>query len=323
MKRALLFLALAGSASLAASQPAAKVWLIAYLTGYSVEVDRPLQAAFRQGLKEFGYVEGRNLRIEARYAGGQPGRMDALAKELAAGRPDMFVVGATAAAVSARKAARDIPIVMANVQDPVAGGLVTSLSRPGGNITGMSDFHAASVTKRLELMHEAFPPMKVLGVLWNQNSATNANQLKDLERAGARISVKILSLPVREPADIDGALRRLKDEKGAALQVLGDIVFTSNMRGIARQALEYGIPAAYTLRGFAEEGGFMAYGTDFADLYRRSASFVDKIIKGARPGDLPIEQPTKFNLFINLRTAKALGIQLPQAFLVRADHVIQ
>ena len=323
MKRVLLFLALAGSASLAAPQPAGKVWRIAYLTGYSVEVDRPLQAAFKQGLRELGYVEGRNISIEARYAGGQPGRMDELARELAAGKPDLFVVGATTAAHAVRRAAKNVPIVMANVQDPVAGGLVKSLARPGGNITGMSDSHAASVTKRLELMREAVPGIKVVGVLWNQDSPSNALQVADLESAAAKIGVKLLSLPVREPAEIDAAVGKLKDQKGAALQVLGDIVFTSNMGKIARLALEHRIPAAYTLRSFVEQGGFMSYGTDFRDLYRRSASFVDKIIKGAKPGDLPIEQPTKFNLILNLKTAKLLGIVLPPAFLVRADDVIR
>jgi len=160
-------------------------------------------------------------------------------------------------------------------------------------------------------------------VLWNEASATNASQLKDLGEATRKIGVRLVSLPVRKPADIEPAVRGLKGEKGAALLLLGDFVLTTNMGRIARQALEYKLPAAYTLRGFVEEGGFMSYGTDFTDLYRRSAHFVDRILKGAKPGDLPIEQPTKFQLFINLRTAKALGIALPPAFLVRADQVIE
>jgi putative ABC transport system substrate-binding protein len=301
----------------------AKVWRIAYLTGYSVEVDRPLQAAFRQGLKELGYVDGGNVAIEARHAGGHPDRMGALASELAARRPDIFVVGVASAAIAAKEVAGEIPIVMANVQDPVATGLVKSLARPGGNITGLSDFHAASVTKRLELMREAFPPLRLVGVLWNADSATSASQLKDLQRAAKQLGVRLVSLPVRKPAEIESAVRSLQAERSAALLLLGDFMLTTNMGRIARQALEYRLPAAYTLHGFAEEGGFMSYGTDFTDLYRRSAHFVDRILKGAKPGELPIELPTKFQLVINLRTAKSLGIALPPTFLVRADHIIQ
>jgi putative tryptophan/tyrosine transport system substrate-binding protein len=301
-----------------------KVWRIAYLTGYSAQVDRPLQAAFRHGLKDLGYVEGRNIRLEIRHAAGQPQRMDALAQELAAGKPDIFIAGGGAdAAVALRKVAGGAPIVMANVQDPLTSGLVKSLARPGGNITGMSDFHAASVTKRVELMHEAFPSMKVLGVLWNQDSKPSASQFKDVERAAARTGLRVASLTIRKPEDIDGALRKLKDERSAGLLLLGDYVLTTNMRRIASRAAEYRVPSAYTLRGYAEEGGLMSYGTDFQDLYRRSARFVDKILKGAKPADLPVEQPTKFQLVINLKTAKALGLAISPAFLVRADDVIQ
>jgi putative tryptophan/tyrosine transport system substrate-binding protein len=313
-----------GYARRVAAQVAGRPARIAYLTGYSVDVDKPLLAAFKQGLNELGYTEGRNIVIEARHASGQPARMETLAAELAASKPDIFVVAAgAAAALAARNVAGRIPIVMANVQDPVASGLVTSLARPGGNITGMSDFHAASVTKRLELMNEAVPALRIVGVLWNQDSATNARQLTDLERAASAIGVKILSLPIRKPDDIEGAVRRLRGERGAALLLLGDFVLTTNMRQIARQALEYRIPAAYTLRGFVDEGGFMSYGTSFEDLYRRSARFVDKILRGAKPGDLPIEQPTKFDLLINLKTAKTIGVSVPRALLMRADRVIE
>ena len=176
---------------------------------------------------------------------------------------------------------------------------------------------------RPEEASDGFPSLRIVGVLWNQDSATNARQLTDLERAGSAIRVKILSLPIRKPDDIEAAVRRLKGESGAALLLLGDFVLTTNMRQIARQALEYRIPAAYTLRGFVDEGGFMSYGTSFEDLYRRSARFVDKILRGAKPGDLPIEQPTKFDLVINLRTAKAIGVTVPRSLLLRADHVIQ
>jgi putative tryptophan/tyrosine transport system substrate-binding protein len=326
-RRRRLFL---GLVFVAASAPgvtvgqAAKQYRIAYLTGYSAEVDKPLFGAFKRGLSELGYVEGRNLVIDARQAEGQPERLPALARELAALRPDIYVVGAGAAAAEAVKsAAGKTPIVMANVQDPVASGLVASLARPGGNITGMSDFHAASVTKRLELMNEAIPGLKLVGVLWNLDSATNARQLKDLEHAAPALGLKILSLPIRKPDDIDGALNKLRGASGAGLLLLGDFVLTTNMKRIAQHAIEQRIPAVYTTSGFIAAGGFMAYGTNFEDLYRRSARFIDRIFKGAKPGDLPIEQPTKFDLIVNLKTAKAIGVNVPRSMLLRADQVIE
>ena len=301
-----------------------KTYRIAYMSGYSAEIDAPLFAAFKRGLSEFGYVEGRNVVIEVRHAAGQPERVSALATELAARKPDIFVVGGSAPAAQAVKAAAgNTPIVMANVQDPVASGLVTSLARPGGNITGMSDFHAASVTKRLELMHEAIPGLKRVGVLWNLDSATNARQLKDLERAAPAIGLTIVSLPVQKAGDIDGALRKITGEQGAGLLLLGDFVLTTNMKRIAQYAIERRIPAVYTTSSFIAAGGFMAYGTNFEELYRRSARFVDRIFKGAKPGDLPIEQPTKFDLIVNLKTAKAIGVNVPRAVLLRADRVVE
>ena len=301
-----------------------KTYRIAYMSGYSAEIDAPLFAAFKRGLSELGYVEGRNVVIEVKHAAGQPERVPALATELAARKPDIFVVGGSAPAAQAVKAAAgNTPIVMANVQDPVASGLVTSLARPGGNITGMSDFHAASVTKRLELMHEAIPGLKRVGVLWNLDSATNARQLKDLERAAPAIGLTIVSLPVQKAGDIDGALRKITGEQGAGLLLLGDFVLTTNMKRIAQYAIERRIPAVYTTSSFIAAGGFMAYGTNFEELYRRSARFVDRIFKGAKPGDLPIEQPTKFDLIVNLKTAKAIGVNVPRAVLLRADRVVE
>jgi putative tryptophan/tyrosine transport system substrate-binding protein len=233
----LVSLAIAGLPRVLLAQ-STKQYRIAYLTGYSAEVDGPLFAAFKRGLSELGYVEGRNMVIDARQAAGRVERLPAMAVELARLKPDLFVVGGSApAAVELRKVAGNTPIVMANVQDPVASGLVKSLARPGGNITGMSDFHAASVTKRLELMQEAIPGLKLVGVLWNQDSATNASQLKDLERAAPALGVKILSLPVRKAEDLDGALGKIKAEPGAGLLLLGDFVLTTNMKRVAQYAI--------------------------------------------------------------------------------------
>ncbi len=318
-----LILALASAPRIATGQSKRR-YRIAYLTGYSDEIDRPLFEAFKRGLGELGYVEGRDIAIDRREAGGKPERLAALAAELARLKPDVFVVGAGAAAAEAVKAvSANTPIVMANVQDPVTSGLVRSLARPGGNITGMSDFHAASVTKRLELMNEAIPGLKRVAVLWNLDSATNARQLKDLERAAPAIGLSILSLPVRRLEDIDSALGKLSKESSIGLLLLGDFVLTTNMQRIARYSMEHRIPAVYTTSSFIAAGGFMAYGTNFEDLYRRSARFVDRIFKGARPADLPIEQPTKFDLLINLKVAKAIGVNVPRSLLLRADQVIE
>jgi putative ABC transport system substrate-binding protein len=305
------------------AQAPKKAVRIAYLNGYSEEVDRPFIAGFRQGLAEHGWVEGRNLVLDARYASGQTDRFPKLAAELAALKPDLYVVLSEFAALAARKVAGNLPIVMANVQDPVASGLVTSLARPGGNITGMSDFHSASVTKRLELMKEAIPGLSRVGVMWIPSSAPNVQQLRDLEAAAPVLNVSIVSLPIKEAADIAPAIDRMKGQRGAALLLLGDILLSTNMRLIADRALGHRLPAVYTIRPFVHAGGFMAYGTDFVELYRRSAIFVDKILKGAKPADLPIEQPTKFELLVNLKTAKALGITVPRSVLLRADQVIE
>jgi putative tryptophan/tyrosine transport system substrate-binding protein len=307
----------------ASAQPVTKRVRIAYLSGYSAEVDKPLIAGLRRGLSEHGYVEGRNLVIDARYAAGDGDKFSVLAQELVALKPDLFVVLGPQAAVAAKNAAPTLPIVFANVQDPVATGLVTSLARPGGNMTGMSDFHAASVTKRLELIKEAIPGVARVGVMWNPTNASNVEQLKDLEAAAPRLGMSIIGLPVQRREELEPALQRIKGQPAVALLLLGDIVLTTNMRLIAQSALEGRLPAVYTTNAWTDVGGFMAYGANFPDLYRRSAAFVDKIIKGAKPGDLPIEQPTKFDLVINLRTANAIGVAVPRSLLLRADQVIQ
>jgi putative ABC transport system substrate-binding protein len=312
----------------AVSRPTAaqksKPYRIAYLTGYSAAIDTPLLDAFKRGLAELGYKDGRDVVIDARHADGQPERLAQLASELAAQRPDIFVVGSGAAAlVALNKVAGSTAVVMANVQDPLSTGLVESLARPGGNITGLSDFHAASVTKRLELVKEAVPGLKTVGVLWNADSKTNAEQLRDLERSAPALKLAIVSLPVKTPADIQPRLADLRRAPGTALLLLGDFVLTTNMAPIAKYAMDHRLPAVYTTRPWAEAGGFMAYGTSFEDLYRRAAVYVDKILKGAKPGELPIEQPTKFDLVINLRTAKAIGVTVPRAVLLRADYVIE
>jgi putative tryptophan/tyrosine transport system substrate-binding protein len=306
----------------ALSQAARRV-RIAYLTGYSPEVDKPFLDAFRRGLAEHGYMEGRNLVIDARYTAGVAEKSMPLAHELAALKPDVYVVIGPNAARMAQEAAPRVPIVFANVQDPLGSGLVTSLARPGGNMTGMSDGHAESVTKRLELIKEALPRVERVAVMWNSASATNARQMKDLERAAVQLRVSLVSLPVQRREDLAPALHKLEGERATALLLLGDIVLTSNMAFLAQAAIERRVPAVYTLRSWTDAGGFMAYGANFPELYRRAAGYVDRIIKGAKPSDLPIEQASKFDLVINLKTAKAIGVAVPRALLARADQVIE
>jgi putative ABC transport system substrate-binding protein len=305
-------------------QPGSKMVRIAYLSGYSQAVDRPMLAALRAGLRELGYVEGRTIVLDTRHGEGRSERLPRLADELLALEPDVFVVSTHAAAVIAvQKVPRTMPIVMTNVQDPVASGLVKSLARPGGNITGLSDFHAASVTKRLELIKEAVPSVKLLAVLWNPESPSNASQLGDVRSAAPSLGLNVLSLPVRNRGEIDAALSKLAGAPNPALLLLGDFVLTTNMATIAKHAIDHRVVAVYTTHSWVEAGGFMAYGANFEDLYRRSAGFIDKILRGAKPGDLPIEQATKFDLIINLNTARAIGVNVPGSLLARADKVIE
>lgn len=305
------------------AQPAKKLWRVAYLTNISEQVNRPWIAAFRDGLRELGYVEGKNILIEYRYAAGRLERIPGYATELARIKPDIFVVFGAEAARAADKAGGSVPVVFANHQNPVASGFVASLGRPGGNFTGLSDFHGASITKRLELMKETVGSATRVAVLWRRGNDAHPPQLKDLEAAAAALRLSVLSLPVKSAEEIDDAFRAMKSEGADAVLLLGDPVLTTNQARIANLALKNRLPAMYTLREFAQAGGLISYGTDFADLYRRAATYVDKIFKGARPADLPVEQATKFDLVVNLKTAKALGIKIPRSILLRADQVIE
>jgi len=300
-----------------------KVARIAYLSPLSVDSDKAYLAAFRQGLREHGYVEGGNVVIDLRYAAGKLERLPGLAAELARARPDVFVAYAQDAVIAADKATRDVPVVISNTQDPVASGLVTNLARPGGKITGMSDYHAASTTKRLELLKEALPQLSRLAVFWRPGNAPHGPQVKDLQRIAPVIGVTLLLYEINRPDDIEPAFAAMHREQAGALLMLGESVLTANMSRIIGLSLKYRIPSMYTAPLFARLGGVMSYGTDIGDLVRRSAGHVDKILKGARAGDLPIELPTKFELAINLKTAKALGLKMPRSLLLRADQVIE
>ena len=296
---------------------------IDYLSAASAENDKPLLNAFLEGLRELGYVEGKNVIVEERYAAGESGKLPELISDLLKNKVNIFVIYGQVAVDVAGKMTGSLPIVMANVADPVGTGLVASLAQPGGNITGLSDYHFAIVTKRLELLKEVSPTTSRIGVLFNSTNRHNLNQLKDLHTAAAALGVKLITIGVTSREEIEEALVRFTKEQLGGLLLIGDTLVTDNQRRIARFALEARLPAGYTLSQFAEAGGLMSYGASFSAMWRRAAYYVDRILKGAKPADLPVEQPTKFELVINLKAAKQIGLTIPPNVLARADRVIR
>ena len=305
-----------------AQQPK-KVPRIGYLSYGSVESEKSWLAAFQQGLQELGYLEGQNIVIEQRHAAGRSERLPELLAELVRLKVDVLVVAGDPAIHAAKKATSTIPIVMVTSPDPVGTGLVASLAHPGGNVTGLSDFHAGVVTKRLELLKDVVPSASRVAVLLNPVNPTHPLQLKDLQAVAPPLRVTLLSLEVKGPDDIDRAFATIGRERPGALLVLGDRLFATHQRRIVELAVKSRLPAIYTQRGWVDAGGLMSYGTNFDDQYRRAATYVDKILKGTKPADLPVEQPTKFELVINLKTAKNLGLTIPPEVLMRADKVIK
>lgn len=319
-----LALILVAPALAAEAQDAGKVWRIGYLAAGPVELDRSWLAALQQGLRDLGYVEGKNIVIERRHAAGRVERLPELIAELVRLKVDVFVVYGSPAIDAAKKATSTIPIVMTVHADPVGAGLVASLSRPGGNVTGLSDLHAGTVTKRLELLKEAVHMASRVAVLLNPTNPTSVLQLKDLQAAAPALGVTVLSLEVKGPADIDRAFATIGKERLAALLVLAEpTVIGAHRRQIADLAVKRRIATIGTVREFADAGFLMSYGTNFHELWRRAATYVDKILKGANPGDLPIEQASKWELVINRKTATALGVTIPPSVLLRVDHVIE
>jgi putative tryptophan/tyrosine transport system substrate-binding protein len=307
------------------AQQAAKIPRIGYLTG-SLVTSPHLPEAFRQGLRNLGYVEGRNVVIEYRDAEGKLERLPALAAELVALKVDVIVAGGTPVALTAKEATRTLPIVFAAAADPVTDGLVTSLARPGGNVTGLSALTPELVGKRLELLKQAVPEVSRVAVLWQsggQGERTEKDLLKGAEGAAPALGVRLQFVEARGPADVDRAYSDMTRERADALTILPSPMFFIERRRLVDLAAKNRLPAVYPRREFVDSGGLMAYGPNGADMYRRAATYVDKILKGAKPGDLPVEQPTKFELVINLKTAKTLGLTIPQSMLQRADELIQ
>ncbi len=317
------------AAPLAASaQQAAKVPRIGYLVTGSPESPetRAVLAAFRQGLREHGYVEGQNIVIEYRAAEGKMERLPDLAAELAALKVDLIVAPNTPAARAARQATTTIPIVAPVMGDPIGDGLVASLARPGGNITGLTFLGPELVPKRLQVFKEALPKVSRVAALWHPGAfgeRTNQEMLKGTEAAARTLGVHLQFAEVGGADDFDRAFSTMTRERADALIVFpGPMLFNERKR-IVGLAAKHRLPSMFSAREFVELGGLISYGASIADLIRRAATHVDKILKGAKPGDLPVEQPTKFELVINLKTAKALGLTIPKSLLQRADEVIQ
>ncbi len=311
------------SAPLAAEAQAGKVARIGHLSFGSATPGSRLDEAFRQGLRELGYVEGQNIVIEYRWAEGRAERLPDLAAELVSLKVDIIVAAGTPAPLAAKHATRTIPIVMSSAGDPVGSGLVASLARPGGNVTGLSTFTRELAAKRLQLLKEVVPGVSRVAVLWNAANPYAVLNMRETQAAARTLGVQVQSLEVRGPDDFENALpAAIKGRAGALIVVDDPLTYLYRMR-IADFAARNRLPATYGFREFAEAGGLMAFGANLADLYRRAAIYVDKILKGAKPAELPVEQPTKFELIINLKTAKALGLTVPQSVLVRADEIIQ
>jgi putative ABC transport system substrate-binding protein len=307
----------------ARAQQAAKVPRIGFLGNSTAALEANLVGPFREGLRDLGYIEGRNILIEYRWAEGKDERFPGLIVELLALKVEVIVTAGTPASLAVKKTAPSIPLVMAAVGDPIGVGLVASLARPGGNSTGLTAIAPELEGKRLELLREAVPKLSYIAVLWNPDNPFHAGSLKEARTAAQVLGIKVQPLGVRVSEDFPAAFAAILRERPGALLVLADRLFLHNRARIVDFEAKHRLPGVYPYRELVEAGGLMSYGPSYADMHRRAATYVDKILKGAKPGDLPIEQPTKFELVINLKTAKALGLTIPPSLLARADEVIQ
>jgi len=278
--------------------------------------------AFRKGLAEAGYVEAQTVAIEYRFAGGRPERLPELAAQLVALRPSVIVAPGTPAAVAAKQATAEIPIVFVGVADAVGSGLAASFARPAANVTGLTSNSAQLGGKRLELLKAVVPKASRIAVLYNPGDSSNVLASKDLEQSAPALGLTLQRVEVRKPAEFEGAFASMTRQHAQALFGAAGLLTTPHRDVLVQLAAKARIPAIWGERQFVESGGLMSYAADFYDQIRRSATYVDKILKGAKPGDLPIEQPTKLDLIINLKTAKALGLAIPPSLLLQADRVI-
>jgi putative ABC transport system substrate-binding protein len=305
----------------ARSQPAAKVARVGYLE--SGAAGTPFLEAFRLGLRDLGWVEGQNLALEVRGADGEYGRLRELALALVRLDLDVIFASSTPAAVAAKAATSKIPIVIGRVADPVASGLVASLARPGGNITGWTHQGLETRVKLLDLIKEAIPSASRVGVLWNPGNPVHAPSLKHIESAARALKLTLHPVGVSQPGEIAKAFSTLGSAGVHALAVFQDGMFLSHGAQVIELAARNRLPTIYGTSELVRDGGLMGYGVNLRDMYRHGASFVDRILKGAKPSSLPVEQPTKFELLINLKASKALGLALPRSLLLRADEIIE
>src|ERR1043166_27838 len=315
-------LLLAPCSSAEAQQPT-KIFRIGYLSANSAYSESARTGTFRQGLRELGYVEGKNIVIEYRYADGKLDRVPALAAELVHLNVNVIVTGGTGSTRSANEATNSVPIVMTQDPDPVGNGFVANLARPGGNITGLSTLSPELNGKRLELLKEIIPKISRVAVLGTSTTPSNAQSLRETELAAGVLAVKVQYLDVRGPKDIETAFRAASKAGADAIMLLGGPVLASQRAQFADLAVKNRLPTIYWRSDIVEAGGLMSYAVSFTDLDRRAAIYVDKILKGAKPGDLPVEQPKKFDFVINLKTAKQIGLTIPPNVLARADKVIR
>jgi putative ABC transport system substrate-binding protein len=302
-------------------QPTGKVPRVGMISEFSPA--DPFIAAFQHGLRDLGYIEGRNIAVEYRHAHGALARVSNLAAELLHLKVDILVVGGTKSAQLARAQTTTVPIVFATSADPVGSGLVASLAHPGGNATGISILSPELSGKQLELLKAAAPKGARVAVLYNPVNPAAVDALNATRDAARALSLELQFLEVRQPKELPGAFSTLTGWRAGALLVLPDPVFGNALNEISQLAATHRLPAIYGRSEFAETGGLLAYGPSFADNYRRAATYVDKILKGATPADLPVQQPTRFELVINLRTAKALGLTIPRSLIMHAGRVIE
>jgi putative ABC transport system substrate-binding protein len=311
------------ASSRAAAQGAGLPPRVGFLGNSTAALEANLVEPFQEGLRNLGYEDGRNIAIEYRWAEGEYARFPALVAELIAAKVDIIVTAGTPSALAVKKATRSVPCVMVAVGDPVGTELVQSLARPGGNLTGLTSIAPELEGKRLELLREIVPELAYFAVLWNPLSPFSVVAEKEVQAAARALRMKVLSLGVRRSEELDGAFAAILRQKPEALVIVADRVFLHNRMRIMDFAAEQRLPGVYAYRELVETGGLMSYGPSYAHMHRQAAVYVDKILRGAKPADLPVERPAKFELVINLRTAKALGLTVPLTLQAQADEVIE
>ncbi len=307
----------------AAAQPAAKAHRIGFLGNSTAALEAHLLGPFREGLHELGYVDGQNFVIEYRWAEGKYERFPVLIAELLAQKVEVIVTAGTPASLAVKKATASVPLVMVGVGDPVATGIVASLGRPGGNVTGLTSISEDLEGKRLELLREVLPTVSRVTVLWNPENQVLLAQLKEIRAAAQVLGMKVQALEVRTPDELEERFRAIVRDRPGALLVMADRLFLHDRQHIMDFATKQRLPGVYAYRELVEAGGLMSLGPSYPGMHTRAAYFVDRILKGAKPADLPVERPTKFELVVNVKAAKALGLKIPPSLLLRADHVIE